>query len=247
MSLLDIFKKKEAEGTEDESAFSVEDRGYERVLKYGSITYSKLKGESVYTGEYWDYFLPAACISRNRSALLIGLGGGTVAFQLSALFVDALSLDVVELSKRVIEMARKFAPKMKANIVAGEGAAYVATTNKRYGAMLLDAYVSSKIPEQFLQRKFIEDAHRVLSEDGVLAVNYAMSMMGALRYRDYVSKLKERFIVFKVSAAMFEGNVIILCSKRLGKDELLDRIEANMPKSRESEPVLRNYYNMMPL
>ncbi len=239
--MLGLRKKKQEIG-EDE--FRIEENGSERVLKYGNITYSKLKGDGTYTGEYWDYFIPVAYAFPSPRVLLIGLGGGTVAFQLSTLLREKISLDVVELSKRVVGLSQEFAPNTNANIVIGEGSTYVATTNKRYDAILLDAYVSSRIPEQFLQRRFIEDAYRALSEDGVLAINFAMTLMGALKFSEYVSKLKERFRVFKVNTAMFEGNVIIVCSKKLSRNELLDRISTNMPQGKENESLMRNYARM---
>ncbi len=245
MSVLDLlrFKKRRAPENRDEE-FRVEDRGYEKVLKYGNITYSKLKGKGIYTGEYWDYFIPVAYVFGAPRVLLIGLGGGTVAFQLSALMRERLRLDVVELSKRAVDLSRGFAPDTGANIIVGEGAGYVASTSRAYDAILLDAYTSSSIPDQFLQRKFVDDAHRVLADDGVLAINYAMGMMGMLNFSRYTKLLKERFRVFRVNTAVFEGNVILLCSKKLGKEQLLSRIHGNMPRSSENE-FLKNNYNRM--
>ncbi|MDE1855509.1 MAG: methyltransferase [Candidatus Micrarchaeota archaeon] len=245
MSLLDLLRLRKKRGQKpDDSGFSIEERGYEKVLKYEGITYSKLKDKGVYTGEYWDYFIPAANIFYSPRVLLIGLGGGTIALQLGELMRNRIDLDVVELNKRSVELSHEFAPRISANIMLGEGSDYVETTNKKYDAILLDAYISSKIPGQFLERKFIENAHRALSDDGVLAINYAMNFMGVLTFRDYVHKLKERFSVFKVNTAMFEGNVILLCSKRLGKGEMLIRIAENLGLSPENEPLVRNYRSM---
>lgn len=243
MSLFDLLKRKK-NNLESEQQFSVEDRGYEKVFKYGNITYSKLKHGSVYTREYWDYFLPAAYAYQKPRVLLIGLAGGTVAFQLSALLQERLDLDVVELSRRAVELSQNFVPKMRANVMVGEGAEYVSTTNKKYDAIMLDAYTSSKIPDQFLGRRFIDDAYRALAADGVLAINYAMSLMGILTFYKYVSKLKEKFKVYKINTAVFEGNVIILCSKKLGKVELLDRILGSMQEDEENVPLLKNYKSM---
>jgi spermidine synthase len=244
MSFLDLLKRKKDAEVENEQQFSVEDRGFEKLFKYGNITYSKIRHGTVYTREYWDYFLPTAYAYPKPRVLLIGLAGGTVVFQLSALLQERLDLDVVELSRRAVELSQKFIPETKANIMIGEGADYVNTTNKKYDAIMLDAYTSSKIPEQFLTRRFIDDAYRALTGDGVLAINYAMSLMGILKFYEYVAKLKERFRVYKINTAVFEGNVIILCSKRLGKGEFLDRIMERMKETEENVLLLRNYKNM---
>ncbi len=245
MSIFNVFGQGKKRGlVPRDEGFRIEDRGYERVLKYDGITYSKLRGRGIYTGEYWDYFLPVAYAFATPSILLIGLGGGTIAFQLSRLMSERLRLDVVELSQRAVDLSRRFAPAIKANVMVGDGAEYVAATGKRYDAILLDAYTSSQIPEQFLQKKFVDDAYNALSDDGVLAINYAMGMMGILRFAEYTKKLKERFRVYKVNTAVFEGNVILVCSKRLGKEELLDRIRARMPGSSDNEFLARNYSRM---
>lgn len=249
MSLFDLFKRKKSSPSENEneSEFRVEDRGSEKVLKYGNITYSRLKEGALYTREYWDYFIPAAYVFQNPKVLLIGLGGGTVVFQLTSLLQDSLDLDAIELSKRAVELSQNFIPKTRVNIMLGDGAAYVATTNRRYDAIILDAYTSSKIPAQFLGRQFIASAHSALSSEGILAINYAMTLMGMFAFHEYVAKLKEKFRVYEVKTALTEGNVIILCSKSLGKEGMVARINQNMEKNQENSFLFRNYSRMKEL
>ena len=247
MSLLDLLKLKKEGEPADEQQFSVEERGFEKVFKYGNITYSKLRQGSIFTREYWDYFIPAAYAYDTPRVLLIGLAGGTVALQLNTLLKERLSLDVIEISRRAVELSQQFAPDIRAKIIVGNGAEYVGATDKKYDVIMLDAYTSSSIPEQFLRRRFIEDAYRALEEDGLLAINYAMGLMGILKFDEYVSRLRERFHVYKVNTAIFEGNVIILCSKRLVKDELLARITANMQMSKENEHLFSSYGRMSEL
>lgn len=242
--MFEFLKRRKVPLVEDESAFSVEDHGYEKVLKYKGITYSKIKGQGIYTGEYWDYFLPLAYLSDRPNILLIGLGGGTVAFQMCALRRGSISMDVVELSKRSVELSKEFAPNTGANVMVAEGSAYVAATEKRYEVILLDAYISSQIPDQFLETGFIDNAYRALSDSGVLAINYAMNLMGVIKFNEYVRKLKQVFHVFKVNTAVFEGNVILVCSKRLDREGLLGSISQNMRRSDDNEFLFRNYSRM---
>jgi spermidine synthase len=112
---------------------------------------------------------------------------------------------------------------------------------------MLDAYTSSKIPAQFLTRQFIENAYAALASEGLLAINYAMNLMGLIKFYEYVAKLKERFHVYKINTAMFEGNVILLCSKSLRKEELLSRIGKNMQKNEENAFLFSNYGEMKEL
>ncbi len=247
VSLLDLLRLKKGGMELDEGAFRIEDSGHERTFKYGDITYSKVRTGGIYTREYWDYFIPVAYAFDRPKVLLIGLGGGTVAFQLTSLLQKNIDFDAVELSRKAVELSQQFIPKNNANIMFGEGADYVAATNKRYDAIMLDAYASYSIPERFFQRKFIQDAHRALAPDGLLAINYAMNFMGIVKLNSFVSRLKEKFFVYKINTAVFESNVIILCSKKWGKSELMRRIESNLKKTDDNEFLFNNYRRMSQL
>ena len=230
-----------------EEKFRIEESGSEKVFKYGNVTYSKIKKGGLYTGEYWDYFIPIAYISKAPRLLLIGLGGGTIAFQLGALLQDAVSIDAVEISKRAVELSKDFLQGQRLNVNIGDGAEYLHSTNKKYDAIIVDAYASTRIPDQFLGEQFVEDAHGALEPDGVLAVNYAVGLMGAQKLEEYALKLRRRFHAYSVRTAITEGNVILLASKSLGKAELVERIGGRMPKTPEIEFLFRNYIEMKPL
>lgn len=232
----------------DAGGFRVEERGDEKVLVYNGITYSKIKKNTIYTREYWDFFIPVAYAFDNPRVLLIGVGGGTVAYQLRSLLKEGVDIDAIDLSPKAIEIAKSFALPDDVNTVVGEGAEYVAKTDKRYDAIMLDAYIASSIPAQFTSPGFIGDAYRVLSDDGILAVNYAVGMMGMFRMHDFVAKLKERgFSVFTVSTAFFEGNVILVCSKIPDPDRLLERIKQRMPIADDNRFLIRSYESIKEL
>ena len=57
--------------------------------------------------------------------------------------------------------------------------------------MFLDAYDGDKIPDGFLDEKTISYINDVLTADGVLAVNYAMSFKAIVFFQNYVGKLKK--------------------------------------------------------
>ena len=232
----------------DSRGFSVIENENEKVLVYNGITYSKIKKNSVYTREYWDFFLPIAYAFDRPKVLLIGVGGGTVAYQLVTLLKENVTVDAIDLSPKAIEIAKGFALPSSVNTMVGEGSEYVAKTSKKYDAIMVDAYISSSIPGQFTGLGFIGDAYRALSDDGILAVNYAVGMMGIFRMHDFVARLKEQgFRVFSVSTAFFEGNIILICSKVPDPGKLLDRIRQRMQASDDNMFLLRSYESMKEL
>lgn len=244
MRFLDIFRKKK---DADDGKFRIEDNDFEKKLKYGSITYSKLRKGSIYTLDYWDYMLPPAFMFDFPRALLIGLGGGTVAFQLTALMKDRIELVAVESSRRAIELSKELYPRLGIKVVQGDGAEYVRAPDRKYDLIMLDAYVSSEIPDQFLGMRFVQDAYGALSSDGILEVNYAVGMLGIMSFNSYVSRLKTAFRVYKAGTGMFEGNVILVCSKEMDKDAMLKRMEKNMARNEDNSHLFESYERMKEL
>jgi spermidine synthase len=244
VKLMFDFLRRKKEVALDESAFHIEDRGYEKVLKYGSITYSKVKGEGIYTGEYWDYFIPAAYVFPSPRILIIGFGGGTIAFQLSVLLRESATIDAIEMSSRAVELSKGMIPHSSANLIVGDGAEYVRTSNNKYDLAILDAYVSSRIPEQFLRSEFVDNAYKTLSRDGIMTINYAMKFMGTFKFWSYVKILKKRFHVYKINTALFEGNLILICSKSLEKEGMLERIGQRVVENEDNSALLRSYREM---
>ena len=86
--LMDFFDRLFGFGKE---VFSVKHNGHTlsivenstgKIFKYDGIVYSRIHKNSVYTHEYWDFFIPLGAISENPKFVLIGLGGGTIPYLL---------------------------------------------------------------------------------------------------------------------------------------------------------------------
>jgi spermidine synthase len=219
------------------------------MLKLDGATNSRISKGSVYTGGYWDYFIPIVYAYRNPSVLMIGLGIGTTPYQLHKIFGKGLKLDIVEYDPNVVKLARKYAPGgIKDRIVVADGAEYVANTKKKYDIIILDAYGSgARIPRQFYDREFIRSARGALKADGTMAINYAMHPYGILKFIGYKIHLKEKFRVFSVKVNNASDNQIILCSRRLGKNELMWRMRKMAGVDTESRQLAGAYAKMRKL
>ncbi len=219
------------------------------MLKLDGATNSRIKKGSVYTGGYWDYFIPLVYAYRNPSILMIGLGIGTTPYQLHRIFGKGLKIDIVEYDPNVVRLAKRYSPDgIRDRIVVADGADYVAKTRKKYDIIILDAYGSgARIPRQFYDRKFIKGAAGALKADGTMAINYAMHPYGILKFIGYRIHLKERFKVFSVKVNDSSDNQIILCSKRLGKKEFAWRIRPMARKDREVRRLDLAYAKMKKL
>ncbi len=240
-----LFPKKIAEIKDGNSTLFIIEKGDYKIFKYNDIVYSEINKNSVYTRQYWDYFIPAAYIQKNPRILLIGLGGGTIAYELDCLLKNDMHLEIVEANEKIADIAGMLIPggiKEKVNVEKGEE--FIKTKKNAYDAIFLDAYVENKIPAVFLNEDFVDNAYGALSESGILAINFAVGMMGADSFYAYAAKLGKRFKVYGAKTAMNEGNVIMICSKRLAKEEISARIRQNMQENKDNKNLIQSYEQM---
>ena len=216
------------------------------MLKLGGATHSVINKKSIYTRGYWDYFIPLVYAYRNPRILMIGLVIGTTPYQLHSLFGNGLNLDIVEYDPNVVRLARKYSPgKIRDKIIVADGFDYVTTTKKKYDIIILDAYGSgARIPSQFYKEEFIRNAFAALKADGAMSINYAMHPYGVMKFIGYRMRLKSRFKVYSVKVNKSSDMQIIICSKRLGKSELMRRISSSVGTGGETRKLVGSYAKM---
>lgn len=192
----------------------LEQRGSILVLRKRGITmmchgigtiYSVSNDDDYYTNNYWDLFTPLPGLFAKPRVLMIGLGGGTISRQITAFYKDA-SIDAVEIDRCVAELASKHFDMGDANVIVADGAEFVKRAGSHYDLIILDAFEGSKVPEAFVNREFFEDAYKILSEDGMLAINSMDSINAA-------AILPSRFNVCSLRSFPASGNTITICSK----------------------------------
>ena len=214
-------------------------------VKFNGITYSRRNAKNIFTRSYWDYFTPLPLLFENPEILMIGLGGGTIVYQLNKLYNKKVKMDVVEIDKKMVDIAKDFIKDdiKKIDIFVEDGIEFLKMNKKRYNLLFLDAYDGDKIPDEFLEESAIETMDKSLSEEGILAINYAMSFKAIVFLQNYINKLKKHFKVFLVSNPLGSGNTIILCSKIMDKKEILEKIN-RMKTSDDNFHVIKGYNNM---
>ncbi|MCL4398243.1 MAG: hypothetical protein M1322_02175 [Candidatus Parvarchaeota archaeon] len=214
-------------------------------VKFNGITYSRRNENAIFTGSYWDYFTPLPLLYDKPNILMIGLGGGTIVYQINKLYGRKVTMDVIEIDEKMVDLAKDFIPEeiKKINLFVEDGIDFLKKSRKKYELVFLDAYDGDKIPDEFLDEKTIENIDKVLTENGVLAINYAMSFKAIVFLQNYINKLKKYFKVYLVNNPLGSGNTIILCSKKMDKTELLERIN-KMKLEDDNMHVIKGYNNM---
>jgi spermidine synthase len=162
---------------------SVTDGGGRRYLRFdNSYQSGMILGRPFATAfEYVNLFhLLKAYNPSARSVLFIGLGGGSAPKRLWRDYPD-LQLQGVELDPVVRDVAYRFFdvprdPRLK--IAVDDGRRYLARNDKRWDAILIDAFFSDAIPFHLFTAEFLELAQSRLSPGGVILTNTIGSIAG---------------------------------------------------------------------
>jgi len=115
-------------------------------------------------------WLAHAYTPRIESALCIGMGVGIVPMQLASKGVE---VDVVEINGAVVPMAEKFFgfDSMKVKVVVSDGRQFLNQTDKRYDAIILDAFLGDSTPSHLMTQEAFTSVRDHLTPDGVLVIN----------------------------------------------------------------------------
>ncbi|HUC38870.1 MAG TPA: fused MFS/spermidine synthase [Candidatus Acidoferrum sp.] len=213
------------------------------VLSHG-IVYSRLMDGSLYTQSYWDYLFPLAALHKHSDVLMLGLGGGTVPYQMNCVFGKNAKIDAVELDKNMVRAIDAFLPKkLDAKIIVGDAYSYMRNCRKKYDVIILDIFKKMEVPAEFLTSEFIGMVYNALKSDGVLGMNYISNQL-IMKEHLLKSKLRKRFKVMTIKEPRAFGNHIFICSKSLNKDEILSRIAQNFKLNGENAFIIDAYQKM---
>src|SRR5436190_2900344 len=145
------------------------------LLDEGSAVHSIYDPTSLYTHGYWDDALLAPYFGSGRApsrVALVGLAGGTVARQFTA--IDGpMPIDGVEIDPKIVDVGRRYFDMTEPNlhVTVADGRYWMATQAGQYDVILVDAYRQPYIPFYLTTREFFETAKAHLNPGGVLAIN----------------------------------------------------------------------------
>jgi spermidine synthase len=106
----------------------------------------------------------------NSKALLIGLGGGSIAMELKKM---GFSVDAVELDKRVPELAAKyfgFEPE-GIHVYIDDGRHFIRTAEKKYDLVVIDVLNGEVQPHHMFTMESFAEIKQILEPDGMLIIN----------------------------------------------------------------------------
>ncbi len=172
---------------EDESAYN-----YIQVAQWGSTNILYLnEGQGIHsvyypdapdylvTGGTWDYFVIAPFFNAPPktpqdvgSLALVGLAGGTIARQYTAVF-GPIPIDGIEIDPEIIKVGRQYfgMTEPNINVIVQDGRIALAASDRRYDVVGVDAYRLPYVPWNLSTVEFFQSIRDHLTEDGVVAIN----------------------------------------------------------------------------
>ncbi len=234
----------------DGSTLSVIEKGSGRervrLLRYNSVVFSTLRLSSIYTDSYWDYFLPLPSIFERPRVLVLGLGGGTVPYQMESVYGHSISIDVVEIDPDMVTLSHSFLPKrLKSKIIISDAYSYLLKSDVRYDVIVVDLYIDDVMPDRFFTESFIELCSSRLNERGVIGINLARSYFALKRIPRFLSNLKRVFGSYGiVIPLMVPGNNIIIAARGIKIEEVKREIKDGYHHNKENAHVTDGYRDM---
>jgi len=168
--------------------------------------------EIVYTRSMMAFLL---FNSDPRNALLIGLGGGSLAKYFYYRLPQVRTV-AVEVNPQVVVIARQFfhlpSDDERLHVIVGDGAAYMKNDQPPVDVIMLDGYDAEAQVEALSTLSFYRDCARGLSEAGILVVNL---WGGDRNFAACIQRMSQAFN-HRVACmpAGKPGNVVALAFKR---------------------------------
>ncbi len=167
---------------------------------------------------------------RPERVLIVGLGGGSLV-KYCHHHLPATRVTVAEISADVIGLRSQFfvpPDDARLSVVHSDGAAYVAQMagrGERSDAILVDAYDRKGIAAPVVERRFLENAKRVLGARGVFVMNLVVEPSDAARHIATIRRIfGDPVLVIGMSRG---GNLVIFAGPTLRDRRRLDRAVRN--------------------
>jgi len=225
----------------------VVDSGGYRILSFNGSWESRVSLMNPLAGhfEYCEIFhLPWLWNAKMTNVLVVGLGGGSTQ-RLYQHYYPYVQIDTVEIDPAVVSISKYYfqvqeTPQHKIHTL--DGRVYLRRTQKKYDAILMDAYSTSRygsfIPYHLATKEFFTLAAASLSTNGVLCYNVIGNLNG-FRADILGSVYKTMQSVFPqvwLFPASDTGNVVLVATRSKEPVKLAE-LEKRAAKLRQDKVV----------
>ncbi len=164
-------------------SIAVVDDETSRYLRFDSSFQSAMELDQPFVTpfEYVDYLsLVHAYRPSARNVLFVGLGGGSAPKRLWRDFPE-VRMQAVEIDPEVVDVARRWfalpnSPRLAVEVE--DGRRYLVKDERRWDAIVLDAYYADSLPFHLATQEFLQLAQERLAPGGILVANIIGALEG---------------------------------------------------------------------
>jgi spermidine synthase len=133
-----------------------------------------LKNDNVFSS-FWEYVYrisAVASLKQNKQALLIGMGGGSIAKELQ---FQGFKLDIVDIDKRMNEISQKYfnyKPLSSTTFTVDDARHFIKTTTKKYDVIVIDICSGEVQPSNVFTVEGISEIKKILNKEGIILIQY---------------------------------------------------------------------------
>lgn len=214
--------------------FVSEDGSGMRILRFGryGARQSVVKlGDPDHLELAYARVIPIAFVfvEEPKSALVIGLGGGTIPSFLRKRFPQ-MRIDAVDIDPGVVEVAKSHFgfredEHMRAHVE--DGRKYVERTTERYDLVFLDGFGTDSVPPHLTTREFLMSVQRILTPGGAVIGNLWGRDVNRL-YDSMVKTYRSVYEGIRIVDVIGSGNKILIATSaetKLSPWELVTRAQ----------------------
>jgi predicted membrane-bound spermidine synthase len=149
------------------------------LLNEGQGIHSEWNDKNLFYGRTWDYFMVAPFFNaapyapgQVRRIAIVGLAGGTIARQFTAVFGD-VAIDGIEIDPAIVEAGRKYFEMNQPglNVIVEDGRLAMKRLTQPFDLIALDAYRVPYVPWNLTTVEFFRELRGQLTANGVVVIN----------------------------------------------------------------------------
>ncbi len=155
-------------------------------------------------------------VKKSKSALILGVAGGSVIQTLRDEFDFKGKITGVELDKKIIEIANNYFGLNKFNdveIINDDAQNFISKTKAKYDLIVIDVFQDNIMPDFLFEENFINNLKKILDKNGNILFNTIVNFSTDLkRNEDYTTLATEYFQNCKVLSKVEGNNELLLLS-----------------------------------
>lgn len=155
-------------------------------------------------------------VKKSKSALILGVAGGSVIQTLRDEFDFKGKITGVELDKKIIEIANNYFGLNKFNdveIINDDAQNFISKTKEKYDLIVIDVFQDNIMPDFLFEENFVNNLKKILDKNGNILFNTIVNFSTDLkRNEDYTTLATEYFQNCKVLSKVEGNNELLLLS-----------------------------------